>query len=194
MAVCFAVIAGLSSCGQRRPQLVAAGFLFFIQHVLRPRVGRRSVLVLGRDRTFALQSLGQRHRQRRQLDLLLRGRHDHSARDGESWLEDLYVSLKHYRLGQSIWKVLLTYIRCSIFAIFNAVFVPIIYFFLVETKQRSLEELDVIFASGGDPVRKEKIMPHDLSVAESRRILGLDVDDNSSEEDLKTVNVGIEKV
>jgi hypothetical protein len=89
---------------------------------------------------------------------------------------------------------LLTYICCSIFAIFNAVFVPIIYFFLVETKQRSLEERDVIFASGGDPVRKEKIMPHDLSVAESRRTLGLDVDDSSSEEGVKMVNVGIEKV
>jgi Sugar (and other) transporter len=59
------------------------------------------------------------------------------------------------------------------FAIFNAVFVPIIYFFLVETKNRSLEELDVIFASGAILVRKEKVMPQDLSMAESRRILGL---------------------
>jgi hypothetical protein len=67
-------------------------------------------------------------------------------------------------------------------------------FFLVETKQRSLEELDVIFASGGDPVRKEKIMPHDLSVAECRRILGLDLDDGSSEEDFKVADLGIEKV
>jgi MFS family permease len=28
MAICFAIIAGLSSSGQRTPQLVAAGFLF----------------------------------------------------------------------------------------------------------------------------------------------------------------------
>lgn len=65
---------------------------------------------------------------------------------------------------------------------FNAAFVPIIYFFLVETKKRSLEELDVIFAAGGDPVKKEKAMPYGLSVAESRRILGLET---SAEDELK---------
>jgi hypothetical protein len=43
-------------------------------------------------------------------------------------------------------------------------------------------------------VRKEKIMPHDLSVAECRRILGLDLDDGSSEEDFKVADLGIEKV
>jgi hypothetical protein len=59
----------------------------------------------------------------------------------------------------------------------------------VEIKQRSLEELDVIFASGGNPVWKEKMMPHDLSVADSRRILGLDVDDSSSEEDFKMADI-----
>lgn len=61
-----------------------------------------------------------------------------------------------------------------IFAVLNFLFVPIIYFFLVETKKRSLEELDVIFAAGGNPVKKEKSMPHNLSVEESRRVLGLD--------------------
>ena len=50
----------------------------------------------------------------------------------------------------------------------------IIYFFLVETKKRSLEELDVVFAAGGNPVLQEKKMPHGLSVEESRRILGLE--------------------
>lgn len=63
-----------------------------------------------------------------------------------------------------------------IFAIFNAVFVPIIYFFLVETKKRSLEELDVIFAAGGNPVKREKAMAHGISVEESRRVLGLEND------------------
>lgn len=82
----------------------------------------------------------------------------------------------------------------SIFAVFNAIFVPIIYLFIVGTKQRSLEELDVIFASGGDPVRKEKLMSHDLSVAEFRRILGLDMDDNSSEEDFKMTGIALQKV
>jgi hypothetical protein len=69
-------------------------------------------------------------------------------------------------------------------------FVPIIYFFLVETKKRSLEELvrplypsdfsiadsyiqDVIFAAGGNPVKKEKSMPYNLSTEEARQILGL---------------------
>jgi hypothetical protein len=66
------------------------------------------------------------------------------------------------------WK---TYI---IYAILNAIFIPIIYFFLVVTKGRSLEELDVIFAAPGDPVKNEQKMPHNISAAEARRILGLD--------------------
>jgi hypothetical protein len=37
-----------------------------------------------------------------------------------------------------------------------------------------LEELDVVFAAGGNPVRAEQKMPHGLSVEESRRILGLE--------------------
>lgn len=34
------------------------------------------------------------------------------------------------------------------FAIVNACFLPIIYFLYPETKQRSLEEIDIIFAKG----------------------------------------------
>ena len=34
------------------------------------------------------------------------------------------------------------------FAIVNACFVPVIYFFYPETKHRSLEEIDIIFAKG----------------------------------------------
>jgi hypothetical protein len=60
-----------------------------------------------------------------------------------------------------------------IFAIFNFLFVPVIYFFLVETRKCSLEELDVIFAAGGNPVKKEQSMGHNLSIEESRRVLGL---------------------
>jgi hypothetical protein len=78
------------------------------------------------------------------------------------------------------WK---TYI---IYAVLNASFIPIIYFFLVETKGRSLEELDVIFAAPGDPVKNEQKMPHNISIAEGRRILGLDdhvaTGDNKSSE------------
>jgi len=61
-----------------------------------------------------------------------------------------------------------------IYAVLNATFIPIIYFFLVETKGRSLEELDVIFAAPGNPVKNEQKMPHNISIPEGRRILGLD--------------------
>lgn len=63
-----------------------------------------------------------------------------------------------------------------VYAVLNAAFIPIIYFFLVETKGRSLEELDVIFAAPGNPVQNEKRMPHDISIADGRRILGLNND------------------
>ena len=78
------------------------------------------------------------------------------------------------------WK---TYI---IYAVLNASFIPIIYFFVVETKGRSLEEMDVIFAAPGNPVKNEQRMPHDIPIAEARRILGLDTvgfpDDKASNE------------
>ncbi|KAL2010780.1 hypothetical protein VTN00DRAFT_6587 [Thermoascus crustaceus] len=64
-----------------------------------------------------------------------------------------------------------------IYAVLNACFIPIIYFFLVETKGRSLEELDIVFAAPGDPVKNEKRMPHDIPLAEGRQILGLDVEE-----------------
>lgn len=32
---------------------------------------------------------------------------------------------------------------------------------------------DVIFAAGGDPVKKEKTMPHNIPIDEARMILGL---------------------
>lgn len=78
------------------------------------------------------------------------------------------------------WK---TYIY---YAVFNAVFVPIIYFFLVETKKRSLEELDVVFATPGDPVKNEKRLPHDISIETAKTVLGLADDgtaENTSDED-----------
>lgn len=87
------------------------------------------------------------------------------------------------------WK---TYI---IFAIFNFCFCPIIYFFLVETKKRSLEELDVIFAAGGNPVKQEQRMGHNISIAEARQVLGLDVDPSYlSSKVLETLEIGETKV
>ena len=66
------------------------------------------------------------------------------------------------------WK---TYIY---YAVFNAAFVPILYFFMVETKGRSLEELDVVFATPGDPVKNEKRLPYNINVADARVTLGLE--------------------
>lgn len=63
-----------------------------------------------------------------------------------------------------------------IYAVLNASFIPIIYFFLVETRKRSLEELDVIFAAPGNPVANEKRMPHNISVGAARELLGLEVE------------------
>lgn len=78
------------------------------------------------------------------------------------------------------WK---TYIY---YAVFNALFVPIIYFFLVETKKRSLEELDVIFAMAGDPVKNEKRLPQDIPIEQAKMQLGLDI--NSDQDRLEKDN------
>ena len=73
------------------------------------------------------------------------------------------------------------------YAVFNALFVPIIYFFLVETKGRSLEELDVVFAMAGNPVKNEKRLPKDISVEQARMELGLDDGTESVHGDEKNV-------
>ena len=81
------------------------------------------------------------------------------------------------------WK---TYIY---YAVFNALFVPVIYFFLVETRQRSLEELDVVFATPGDPVKNEQRLPHDISIETAKTTLGLADDvatENNSDKDVAT--------
>ncbi|KAI6379164.1 hypothetical protein MCOR25_002040 [Pyricularia grisea] len=58
------------------------------------------------------------------------------------------------------------------FAIMNALFIPIIYFFFPETKRRSLEEIDVIFAKGFSEntsyVKAAKDLPY-LSAEEVER-------------------------
>lgn len=50
------------------------------------------------------------------------------------------------------------------FAVFNAAIIPVVYFFFPEPKGRSLEELDVIFASAYvdkvNPVQRAKEMRH----------------------------------
>lgn len=50
-----------------------------------------------------------------------------------------------------------------IFAVLNAAIIPCVYFYFPETKSRSLEELDIVFASahadGINPVKRAKHMP-----------------------------------
>ncbi|KAH8636821.1 LOW QUALITY PROTEIN: hypothetical protein IG631_08656 [Alternaria alternata] len=57
----------------------------------------------------------------------------------------------------------LQYNTYTMFAVFNACLIPSVYFFFPEPKGRSLEELDVIFASahheGINPVKQAKDMP-----------------------------------
>lgn len=75
-----------------------------------------------------------------------------------------------------------------IFAVLNAAFVPIIYFFCVEAKGRSLEDLDIVFAAvehGYDPVKVEQQLPYDLSVEEMRQRLGLPATAGDVESDVK---------
>jgi hypothetical protein len=93
------------------------------------------------------------------------------------------------------WK---TYV---IYAIFNACFVPIIYFFLrmfflvmelmiAETAGRSLEDLDVIFAAGGNPVKVEKAMPKShINHNEARKALGLATDGTPENGSIQEVSI-----
>jgi hypothetical protein len=69
-------------------------------------------------------------------------------------------------LQHSIWVTLLTLSKRRtyiIFAVLNAALVPTVYFLFPEPKGRSLEEMDVIFASawadGVSPVKRAKTMP-----------------------------------
>lgn len=57
----------------------------------------------------------------------------------------------------------LQYRTYIMFAVFNAALIPCVYFYFPETKGRTLEELDVVFASANSegiaPVKKAKQMP-----------------------------------
>lgn len=57
----------------------------------------------------------------------------------------------------------LQYNTYTMFAVFNAAIIPSVYFFFPEPKGRSLEELDVIFASAHhekiSPVKQAETMP-----------------------------------
>jgi hypothetical protein len=65
-----------------------------LQYLLRSCMGWPSIPLFSRNRATEVQSPSERHRQCRQLDLLLRRSHDNPACNGEPWLENLHVSAK----------------------------------------------------------------------------------------------------
>ncbi|TQS33530.1 hypothetical protein Golomagni_06122 [Golovinomyces magnicellulatus] len=157
MAVCFAIIGGLMSTGDRTMQLTAAGFLFLF------------------NTFFGLAWVGGPFLYSAEIAPLRCRAQANAIASAGNWLFCfLVVMIIPPAFANIGWR---TYI---IFAIFNALFVPTIYFFLVETRKRSLEELDVIFAAGGNPVKAEKTLPYNMSVAEARRILGLNTESADS--------------
>ncbi|KIH91215.1 hypothetical protein SPBR_01522 [Sporothrix brasiliensis 5110] len=150
MAVCFCVIAGLQSTAVRANQLTAAGLLFLF------------------NTFFGLAWVGGPFLYSAEIAPLRCRAQANALASAGNWLFCFMVVMIIPPAFANIgWK---TYI---IFAILNALFVPIIYFFLVETKKRSLEELDVVFAAGGNPVKKEKALPHNIPIEEACHIFGL---------------------
>jgi sugar porter (SP) family MFS transporter len=175
MTASFIVIPILLSTGQRDMRLAAAGLLFLF------------------NTFFGLAWVGGPFLYSAEIAPLRSRAQINGISAAANWIFCFIVVMTIPTSFKNIgWK---TYI---IYAVLNASFIPIIYFFLVETKGRSLEELDVIFAAPGDPVKNEKRMPHNLSIAEARTILGLedyemksDVKEAPSEvrvEDQKTVD------
>jgi hypothetical protein len=80
------------------------------------------------------------------------------------------------------------------FAVLNAMFLPVIYFFYPETSGRSLEEIDLIFAKGyiekKSYVTAAKELPQldDREIAQYSRDLGVDMMDEeagSSDDSIK---------
>jgi len=165
MAICMVIIAGLESTTNRTAQLVAAGFLFLfntffgLAWVAGPWLYSSEIAPLrARAQANAVATAG-------------------------NWLFCFVVVMIIPPAFQNLgWK---TYI---IFAVFNAVFVPVIYFFLVETKGRSLEEIDVIFAAGGSPVHEERKMPHHMSIGQAREIMELDKVDADAVSEVQVVS------
>ncbi|KAI5272179.1 general substrate transporter [Aureobasidium subglaciale] len=167
MGACFCIIGGLTSTTDRTNQLVGAGFLFLFNTL------------------FGLAWVGGPFLYSAEIAPLRCRSQANAIASAGNWLFCFVVVMIIPPAFASIgWK---TYI---IFAIFNFCFCPIIYFFLVETKKRSLEELDVIFAAGGNPVKQEQRMGHNISVGEARQVLGLDVDPSHYSEKIETFEAG----
>ena len=165
MAACFIVIPILLSTASRSNQLAAAGLLFLFNTFF-------GLAWVGGPFLYAAEIAP------------LRARAQGAALGSVSnwtfcFLVVMTIPASFKNIGYH------TYI---IYAILNAIFVPIIYFYLVETRGRSLEELDVIFATPGNPVKNEQRMPHDISNEASRATLGLDggaYDDKASSDEFQ---------
>ena len=162
MAACFIAIPILLSTTSRSNQLAGAGLLFLFNTFF-------GLAWVGGPFLYAAEIAP------------LRARAQGAALGSVSnwtfcFLVVMTIPVSFANLG---WK---TYIY---YAVLNALFVPIIYFFLVETRGRSLEELDIIFATPGDPVKNEKRMPHNISNSAARAALGLD--DHSDNEKLSDI-------
>lgn len=54
------------------------------------------------------------------------------------------------------WKAYL------IFMITNFIFIPVVYFFYPETSNLRLEDIDLIFSRGGDPVKQARLMAAEI--------------------------------
>jgi MFS family permease len=77
------------------------------------------------------------------------------------------------------WKAYL------IFMITNFLFIPVIYFFYPETSNLRLEDIDLIFSRGGNPVAQARKMAHEI------KLYG----DIQAEQDEKAASsVGVERV
>jgi MFS family permease len=151
MTISFILIPILLSRGERNMQLAAAGLLFLF------------------NTFFGLAWVGGPFLYSAEIAPLRSRAQINGVSAAANWIFCFIVVMTIPPSFANIgWK---TYI---VYAVLNASFIPIIYFFLVETKGRSLEELDVIFAAPGNPVKNEQRMPHNISIAEGRRILGLD--------------------
>ncbi|KAI9879515.1 MAG: hypothetical protein M1830_008307 [Pleopsidium flavum] len=140
MTASFTVIPILLSTGQRSPQLAAAGVLFLF------------------NTFFGLAWMGGPFLYSAEIAPLRARAQINGIASSANWifcfLVVMTIPASFANLGYK------TYI---IYAVLNACFIPIIYFFLVETKGRSLEEL-----------HNEQHMPYDIDIDEARRTLGLD--------------------
>ncbi|KAF8541145.1 hypothetical protein BDD12DRAFT_803958 [Trichophaea hybrida] len=134
MTVYF-IIPILLSTGQHTPQLAAAGFLFLF------------------NTFFGLAWVGGSFLYSAEIAPLRSRAAVNGIASASNWI---FCFLVVMTIPTSFANI--GYKTYIVYAVLNACFVPIIYFFLVETKGRSLEELDVIFAAEKNPVWNEMRM------------------------------------